>query len=125
MDKLKTLYSYLKSRKDKKILFLTTSNRWEGQKETPKSSIIADELSQKLNNVKIIDVSKLKIFPCEGNVSNHDGNGCGVKKAMLQSKQKNPHNFIRCWCSINNPSDELHEVANAIYESDIIIFFVQ
>lgn len=123
MDKLKTLYNFLKAKKGKKILFLTTSNRWEGQKETPKSSMIADELSQKLDNVKIIDVSKLKIFPCEGNVSNHEANGCGVKKAMLQSKQKNPHNFIRCWCSINNSSDELYKVANAIYESDIVIFF--
>jgi multimeric flavodoxin WrbA len=123
MDQLKNLYNYLNLKKDKKILFLTTSNRWEGHDEMPKSSIIADELSKKLNNVSIIDVSKLKIFPCEGNVSNHEGNGCGIKKAMLQNKQKNPHNFIRCWCSINNSSDEMYKVANAIYEADIVIFF--
>jgi multimeric flavodoxin WrbA len=123
MDNLKRLYNYLKNKKNKKILFLTTSNRWSGQDESPKSSIIADELSQRLKNVKIMDVSKLKIFPCEGNVSTHKGNTCGVKEAMLKNQQKNPHNIIRCWCSINNPTDEMHKVANAIYESDIIIFF--
>ena len=123
MDHYKTLYEYLKSKKNKKILFLTTSNRWEGQKELPKSSILAEKLSSKLDDVKIIDVSKLKVFPCEGNVSNHEGNGCGLKKAMLKSKEKNPHNFIRCWCSVNNASDEMYVVANAIYEADIVVFF--
>lgn len=120
MDKLKKLYKYLKN-SDKKILFLTTSNRWEGQEELPKSSIIANELSKKLKSVQIINVSKLKIFPCEGNVSNKEGNSCGVKEAMLKSN--NPDKFIRCWASINNPTDEMHKVANAIYNADIVIFF--
>jgi multimeric flavodoxin WrbA len=120
MDKLKKLYKYLKN-SDKKILFLTTSNRWEGQEELPKSSIIANELSKKLKSVQIINVSKLKIFPCEGNVSNKEGNSCGVKNAMLESN--NPDKFIRCWASINNPTDEMHKVANAIYNADIVIFF--
>jgi multimeric flavodoxin WrbA len=31
--------------------------------------------------------------------------------------------FIRCWASINNPTDEMHKVANAIYDADIVIFF--
>jgi len=44
MKKLKTLYEYLNAKDDKKILFLTTSNRWDGDKENPKSSILADEL---------------------------------------------------------------------------------
>lgn len=123
MDKLKRLYNYLKKNQKKKILFLTTSNRWEGEKELPKSSIIADELRKKLNNCDIINVSKLKIFPCEGNVSNHKGNGCGVKDAMLKDKSKNPTGDIRCWASINNKSDEMHKVANAIFDADIIIFF--
>jgi multimeric flavodoxin WrbA len=121
MDKLKKLYNYLKKNDDKKILFLTTSNRWEGEKELPKSSIIAEELKKKLRKSEIINVSKLKIFPCEGNVSSHEGNKCGVKEAMLKSN--NPEKFIRCWASINNKSDELHKVANAIYDADIIIFF--
>lgn len=121
MDKLKRLYNYLKKNDGKKILFVTTSNRWEGDKELPKSSIIAKELEKRLKSVKIIDASKLKIFPCEGNVSTKRGNTCGVKDSLLKSN--NPHKFIRCWASINNKSDEMHEVANAIYESDIVIFF--
>ena len=121
MDKLKRLYNYLKKNDGKKILFVTTSNRWEGDKELPKSSIIAKELEKRLKRVKIIDASKLKIFPCEGNVSSKEGNNCGVKDSLLKSN--NPHKFIRCWASINNKSDEMHEVANAIYESDIVIFF--
>ena len=121
MDKLKRLYNYLKNQEGKKIVFLTTSNRWEGEKELPKSSIIADELKKRLNNVDIINVSKLKIFPCEGNVSTHKGNTCGVKDALL--KTNDPNKFIRCWASVNNKSDELHKVANAIYDADIVIFF--
>ena len=121
MDKLKRLYNYLKKQEGKKIVFLTTSNRWEGEKELPKSSIIADELKKRLDNVDIINVSKLKIFPCEGNVSTHKGNVCGVKDALL--KTNNPNKFIRCWASINNKSDEMHKVANAIYDADIVIFF--
>lgn len=122
MNELSTLYNYLLSQQGKKILFLTTSNRWEGEKELPKSSILAKELSDRLDNCDIMNVSKLKIFPCEGNVSNHKGNNCGVKDAILKG-QKNPNKFIRCWASVNNESDELHTVANSIYESDIIIFF--
>lgn len=123
MKEFSTLYNFLKNNKKSKILFLTTSNRWEGDKETPKSSIIAGELKNRLDNCEIIDVSKLKIFPCEGNVSLKKGNNCGVKDALLKNKEKNPHNFIRCWASINNKSDEMYKVANKIYESDIIIFF--
>jgi multimeric flavodoxin WrbA len=121
MDKLQKLYRYLKKNEDKKILLLTTSNRWHGEKEQPKSSIIAQELAKQLKSVEIINVAKLKIFPCEGNVSTHDGNKCGVKDAMLKSN--NPDKFIRCWASINNPSDEIHRVANSIYTADIVIFF--
>ena len=120
MDKLTKLYKYLKN-SDKKILLLTTSNRWEGEKELPKSSVIAHELAKQLKSVEIINVSKLKIFPCEGNVSNQKGNGCGVKAAILKSN--NPDKFIRCWAAINNPTDEMHKVANAIYDADIIVFF--
>lgn len=121
MDNLNKLDKFLNKNSDKKILFLTTSNRWEGENELPKSSIIANELSKKLKSVEIINVSKLKIFPCEGNVSTHKGNNCGVKEAMLKSN--NPDKFIRCWASLNNPTDEMHKVANAIHSADIIIFF--
>lgn len=125
MDSLKKLYKYLKGKKGKKILFLTTSNRWSGDKELPKSSIIADEIIKKIGSDKIelINVSKLKIFPCEGNVSTKRGNTCGLKDAKLDDKEKNPTGHIRCWASLNNKSDEMYKVANAILEADIVIFF--
>jgi len=125
MDNLKKLYNYLKKKKDKKILFLTTSNRWEGDKELPKSSIIADELIKKLGSdrIELINVAKLKIFPCEGNVSTKRGNTCGLKDAKLNDKEKNPTGNIRCWASLNNKSDEMYKVANAIFDADIVIFF--
>lgn len=123
MKELKKLYKYLNKNKSKKILFLTTSNRWSGDKELPKSSMIAEELVKKLGTGEIINVSKLKIFPCEGNVSTKRGNTCGVKDALLNDKEKNPTDNIRCWASLNNKSDEMYKVANAIFESDIIIFF--
>jgi len=123
MKELKKLYKYLNKNKSKKILFLTTSNRWSGDKELPKSSMIAEELVKKLGTGEIINVSKLKIFPCEGNVSTKRGNTCGVKDALLNDKEKNPTGNIRCWASLNNKSDEMYKVANAIFESDIIIFF--
>ena len=125
MDNLKKIYNYLKKQKNKKILFLTTSNRWEGDNELPKSSIIADELIKKLgsDNVQLINVAKLKIFPCEGNVSTKRGNTCGLKEAKLDDKEKNPTGHIRCWASLNNKSDEMYKVANAIFDADIVIFF--
>jgi len=125
MENLKKLYNYLKKKKDKKIVFLTTSNRWEGDKELPKSSIIADELIKKLGSdrIQLINVAKLKIFPCEGNVSTKRGNTCGLKEAKLDDKEKNPTGHIRCWASLNNKSDEMYKVANAILDADIVIFF--
>lgn len=125
MDNLKKLYNYLKKNKKKKILFLTTSNRWEGDKELPKSSTIADELVKKLgsDNVQLINVAKLKIYPCEGNVSTKRGNTCGLKEAKLGDKEKNPTGNIRCWAAVNNKSDEMYKVANAIFDADIVIFF--
>ena len=123
MNELKRLYNYLKKQEGKKILFLTTSNRWEGEKELPKSSIVADELCKRLDDCQVIDVAKLKIFSCEGNVSNKKGNGCGVKDAKLDDDKKNPTGHIRCWASLNNKSDEMYKVANAIFEADIVIFF--
>ena len=123
MEKLHELYKFLKNKNDSKILFITTSNRWTGDNEKPKSTIIAENLKKELKNCEILDISKLKIFPCEGNVSLKTGNNCGVKDAILKDKEKNPNNFIRCWASINNKSDEMYIVANKIYESDIIIFF--
>lgn len=123
MDKLKNLFKYLKENKGKNILLLTTSNRWEGEEELPKSSIIAQELTNNLDNCKLIDVSKLEILPCEGNISSKNGNNCGVKEAKIEDVEKNPTGDIRCWCSINNEDDQMYQVANAIFDADIVIFF--
>ena len=46
-----------------------------------------------------------------------------MKDAKLNDKEKNPTGQIRCWAALNNKSDEMYKVANAIFESDIIIFF--
>jgi multimeric flavodoxin WrbA len=122
---VKKFFSYLKKKDSEgcKIIFFTTSNRWEGEKELPKSSMLAKDIRDKLTNCEVIDVSKLKIWPCEGNVSRHGGNNCGIKEALLKDDKKNPHKFIRCWASINNPKDEMYVVANKIYEADIVVFF--
>jgi multimeric flavodoxin WrbA len=124
-QKINTFLNYLKSKDKKgfKILFITTSNRWVGAEEVPKSSQLAIEFQKKLTNCEIVDISKLKIYPCEGNVSREEGNRCGLKEALLKDDKKNPHKFIRCWASINNSDDELYVIANKIYESDIIVFF--
>lgn len=120
MEKINRFEEYL-VKSGKRVLFLTTSNRWEGDEESPKSTLLAKSISERIPSVEVIDVSKLRIFPCEGNVSTSRGNTCGVKEAMLKSN--NPDKFIRCWASINNPTDEMHVVANAIYGADIVVFF--
>ena len=73
--------------------------------------------------VNIIDVTKLNIYPCEGNVSTKNGNTCGQKKALLRDKTKNPSGCHRCWASINNPDDELWQISKELMESDAVIFF--
>jgi len=79
-------------KKYKKVLLLTCSNRGEeiAKKESPKSSILAKVIHNNLKNSVILDVTKLKIYPCEGNVSLMEGNICGVKEALLDNLEKNP-----------------------------------
>lgn len=113
-------------RKKEKILFLTTSNRWND--EIPKSSALAHQMKQDLGNnkVTIIDVSKLIIFPCEGNVSqmgSKGGNHCGTKDSALKDKEKNPSGHHRCWCTLNHKDDELWKISKELLESDTVIFF--
>lgn len=114
---------YLKTKK--KILFLTTSNRWND--EMPKSTSIAHKLKEELGNDKctIIDVSKLVIYPCEGNVSQmgKGGNHCGTKDAVLKDKDKNPTGHHRCWASLNHNDDELWKVSKELLEADAVVFF--
>ena len=56
-----------------------------------------------------------KIFPCEGNVSRADGNSCGLLKAALKDKKKNPSGHHRCWVNINEPSDELWKISKELF----------
>lgn len=111
----------------KKVLFLTTSNRWEGSKEIPKSTLLARSIKERISDtteVNIIDVPSLNIFPCEGNVSGVDGNNCGIKDSVLKDKEKNPTGLHRCWASINNPEDELWKISKEMFESEVVIFFI-
>ena len=112
-------------RKYKKVLLLTCSNRGEKVSETqlPKSSILAKIIHQNLEDSDLLDVTKLKIYPCEGNVSRMEGNVCGVKEALLEDEEKNPSGYHRCWASIHNPDDELWMVSKKLFESDCVVFF--
>ena len=122
-EKVNKIIEHLKGKE--KVLFLTTSNRWEGDKEKPKSTLLAEFIKSKAGDkVEIIDVSKLNIYCCEGNVSKSDGNNCGVKDSALKDKEKNPTGNHRCWASINNKDDELWKVSKPLFESDCIMFFI-
>lgn len=114
--------------KKKKILFLTTSNRWEGdKKDIPKSTLLAKEIQKEIgkNKVTLVETPKLNIYPCEGNVSSATaGNNCGVKEALIKNKIQNPSNYLRCWASINHKDDELWKVTKPLFESDTVVFFV-
>src|SRR3989344_2056337 len=113
---------YLKTKK--RILFLTTSNRWKGEKDIPKSVQFALKMKKILGKkAKIISVPELKIYMCEGNVSASKGNNCGVDKALLKDKFKNPTGFHKCWASINNKDDELWKISKELFKSDCIVFF--
>ena len=120
-DTLQTLKKY------KKILFLTTSNRWNGEEnsEKPKSTMLAYEIAKRLDssNISIVEVPLLKIYPCEGNVSTKSGNSCGVADAKKKDSSKNPSGHHRCWASINNKDDELWKISKELFESDCVVFF--
>jgi multimeric flavodoxin WrbA len=113
----------------KKVLFLTTSNRGEWAvkelKEEPKSTKLAKAVQSYLGKTKceLIQVPDLKIYPCEGNVSHGDGNSCGVLKAKLKDKEKNPSGEHRCWASFNNTDDELWKISKELLESDAVVFW--
>lgn len=110
-----------------KVLFLTTSNRWEGSKEIPKSTLLAMDIKSKLEGsteVTLLEIPKLKIFPCEGNVSGVEGNNCGIKDSLLKDDEKDPSGNHRCWASLNNKEDELWKVSKELFESDAVIFFI-
>lgn len=109
------------------ILLLTTSNRYEKEPwNIPKTTQLARHLERHLvsrgKRVTLLDITTLKIHDCEGNVSSSGGNNCGVLKARLQNKRKNPTGHLRCWASVNNKDDELYKVSNALFKSRVVIF---
>jgi multimeric flavodoxin WrbA len=114
-------------KKKKKVLLLSCSNRYQFDEDSidiPKSKMIAMYIqSQLASNSVLLDVSELNIVACEGNVSRKDGNSCGVLKAALKDKEKNPSGNHRCWASFNNPKDELWKISKELFESDAVIFF--
>jgi len=108
-----------------KVLVLATSNRWEGGDYEPaKSTQLAQFVVKKLGSKALfIDVSKLHIETCEGNVSTNLGNRCGLKESLLKNNDKNPSGYHRCWASINNQDDELWKISKELFESDAVLFF--
>jgi len=121
----KLVDTILSLKKFNKVLFLTCSNRYKNilKTQSPKSTILAEVMSKKLDNVTTINVPDLIIHPCEGNVSREDGNKCGIKQALLKDKEKNPSGYHRCWASLHNPDDELWKISKELFESDCVIFF--
>lgn len=118
--KFANIIDYLRTKK--RILILSTSNRWENEK--PKSLVLAEKIANSVGEkVKLIDVTKLKIYRCEGNVSASKGNICGAKGACLKNKNKNPSGFHCCWASINNKDDELWKITKELFISDCVLFF--
>jgi hypothetical protein len=111
-----------------KILLVTTSNRSkhsskDGQ-DRPKSTRIAEVIQRSLGAHKctLVDIPKLKIYNCEGNVSSKDGNTCGVRGSKIQDEKKNPSGHLRCWASYNNEDDELWKVVTPLLESHVVVF---
>jgi multimeric flavodoxin WrbA len=123
--KLKQTIDILK--KKDKVLLLSCSNRYQFDSkniDTPKSRLLALHIQEELGDKAIfIDITELKILPCEGNVSRADGNSCGLLKSALKDKKKNPTGHHRCWVNINEPSDELWKVSRELFESDAVVFF--
>ena len=73
-----------------KVLLITTSNRGEYARkdlhDSPKSTRIAEVIQRSLgaHRCTLVDVSKLKIYECEVNVSNNDGNSCGTRVCKVK-----------------------------------------
>jgi multimeric flavodoxin WrbA len=112
-------------KKKRHVLFITTSNRWIGDEEDTKSTLLAKRIQTMLGEDKItlLDATRLKIHPCEGNVSRRKGNNCGAKGAVLKDSRKNPSGLHRCWANINNKDDKLWRVSRALLRSDAVVFF--
>jgi hypothetical protein len=127
IDPCSRLIRYLERKND--ILLLTTSNRyrehrWDVAKTTQLALRIRSHLKQAGKRVSRLDVAKLRIHTCEGNISGRRGNNCGVPEARLRDTGKNPTGQHRCWASINNKDDQLYKVSRKLFESQAVVFFV-
>lgn len=127
MDPCARLLRHLEKSND--ILLLTTSNRyrkhaWDVPKTTQLARRVRDHLEAKRKRVTLLDVTKLKIYTCEGNISAKRGNECGVLAARLPDRSRNPTGQHRCWASINNKDDELYRISRALFRSKVVVFFV-
>ena len=127
LDPSARLIRTLESKND--ILLLTTSNRFEGHAwDVPKTTQLAlrirEHLRKKRKRVTLIDVAKLTIHTCEGNISGKRGNDCGVLAAKLPDRSKNPTGQHRCWASINNADDQLYKISRELFRSRVVVFFV-
>ena len=121
------LLRHLEKRND--ILLLTTSTRyrehtWDIPKSTQLACRIHSHLERKDKRATLLDVAKITIHTCEGNISAKKGNNCGVIEAKLPDPSKNPSGHHRCWASINNPDDELYLVSRELFRSRVVVFFV-
>src|SRR6478735_1367341 len=120
------LIRHLEERDD--ILLLTTSTRyrkdtWDIPKTTQLARRIRDHLHRR-KRVTLLDVPKLRIHTCEGNVSGGRGNRCGLLAAKLPDRSKNPTGHHRCWASINNEDDQLYKISRELFRSRAVVFFV-
>ena len=127
IDPSRRLIRYLESKND--ILLLTTSTRyrehtWDIPKSTALAFRIKKHLARKRKRVTLLDVTKLQIYTCEGNISGGRGNNCGVREAKLLDRGKNPTGQHRCWASINNRDDQLYKVSRELFKSQAVVFFV-
>ena len=127
VDACSRFIRYLEKRND--ILLLTTSTRYRKHTfDVPKSTQLAlrvrDHLRRRKKRVVLLDVSRLKIHTCEGNISATKGNTCGMLEARLPSRSKNPTGHHRCWASINNADDQLYMITRELFQSRLVVFFV-
>jgi hypothetical protein len=127
IDPCSRLIRHLESKND--ILLLTTSNRyrvhtWDIPKTTQLALRIKDRLKREKKRVTLLDVAKLKIHTCEGNISGGRGNNCGVPEAKLRDHGKNPTGHHQCWASFNNKDDQLFKVSRELFRSQAVVFFV-
>jgi multimeric flavodoxin WrbA len=127
LDQCLRLIKHLEARDS--ILLLTTSNRYsEHLSDIPKTSQLAlrikGHLKDKGLRVTLLDVAKLRIHTCEGNISGMNGNTCGVPEAKLLDHAKNPTGEHRCWASINNKDDQLYKISRELFKAQAVVFFV-